>query len=89
MAVLQPRAEIELDSFCGRPIGVSPKGRKVSLLVLIIVHLLLVFVSSKNSSCNWEWHFGNAGNATEIHIYSPIPHMCLVISFAIFSTNCL
>ena len=79
MAILQPGADIELDSFCGSPTGVSPKGRKASLLVLIIVHLRLVFVSSKNLSCNWEWHFGNAGNATEIHVDSSVPHMCFIL----------
>ena len=63
--ILQPGAEVKFYSFRRSPIGLSPEGRKASLLVFITVHLLLVFVSSKNTSCNWEWHFGNVGNVAD------------------------
>lgn len=82
MPILQPGAEVKFDVFHRSPIGLAPEDRKASLLALIMVHLLLVFVSSKNPSCSWEWHFGNVGNATEIHTDSSAPWVYFVISLA-------
>lgn len=76
MPTLQPGAEVKFYSFHRSPIGLSPEGRKASLLVFITVHLLLVFISSKNSSCNWEWHFENAGNVAEnIFFFCSLPSL--------------
>lgn len=87
MPLLQLGAEVKFDVFHRSPAGLSPEDRKASLLVLIMVHLLLVFVSSKNSSCNWEWHFENVGNATETHTDSSTPWMYFVISLAMCSVK--
>lgn len=89
MPVLHPGAEVKFDSFHRGPVGFCPEGRKANLLVLITVHLLLVFVSSKSSSYNWEWHFGNVGNATEEYPDFPHSPVYFVIFLVIVSTNSL
>ena len=88
MPILQPGAEVKFYSFHRSPIGLSPEGRKASLLVFITVHLLLVFISSKNSSCNWEWHFENAGNVAENIFFFLFPSLPFCVFCYVLSQTC-